>query len=456
MATLLVRHALLVATMDDERREIPDCDVLIDGQAVAQVGPNLQVEADEVIDARGCVVLPGLVNTHNHLYQTLYRVMPRTEQATFDTWITYLSRLWLERPFSPEAVYAAALVAFGEMLLTGCTTSADQHYVFPPGQPPDFVDRAIDAAREIGIRFHPARGCLSLGRSRGGQVPDELVQTEDEILRHAEQLIARHHDPRPFAMVRLVLAPTGIHSDTEAIYREMRVLASGHPGVQCHTHLYEFVDEAFSLQRYGLRPLDFMERVGWLGEDVLFYHVVNPNPDEVRRLAASGSVVSHSIAPDLRMGFGLSPIRELLDAGARVCLGTTGPAANDGVNLLSDMRLCLLTHRLRSRDPARWLSAREILWLATRGGALGLGRHELGAIAPGMGADLAIYDVERIDMAGHHDPLAALLFMGASHFTRATVVNGQVVARSGQLLRIDQEQATRAANRWARQLASTT
>jgi cytosine/adenosine deaminase-related metal-dependent hydrolase len=234
----------------------------------------------------------------------------------------------------------------------------------------------------------------------------------------------------------------------------MRALARANPGVHCHTHLSELKDEQFCLEKYGLRPLDFMEKVGWSGPEVLFYHVVNPNSDEVRRIAQNGCFVSHCPAPDMRMGYGLCPVRELLEAGANVCFGTTGPAANDGCNMLGDLRLCLLAHRLRFREASRWLSAREILRMATYNGARGLGRDDIGSIQPGKAADLAIYSVNRLDMAGNHDPLAALLFMGASHFTKATIVNGRKVACDGRLLTVDQEQVTRDANAWARRLVN--
>lgn len=449
--TLLIRNGLVV-TMDDDRRELAGCDVLVDGRAIVAVGPRLAAAAGETIDATGCVLLPGLVNTHNHIFQTLYRTLPQTQQAGFLDWEDELSRLLLERPLPPEALRVAAQVAFAEMLLTGCTTSSDQHYYFPRDGPADYVEREIEAALELGHRFHPARGCLTLGSSEGGVVPDALTESEDDVLAHCERLIAAHHDPGPFSMTRLVLAPTGIYSDSERMYRETAALARRHPGVHLHTHLYELADEQYSLERYGIRPLEFMEHAGWVGTDVVFYHVVNPTSDEVVRLAANGSFVSHCVAPDLRMGYGLTPVRELLDAGANLCLGTTGAAANDGANMVADLRLCLLTHRLRSREPARWLSARELLWMATRGGAAALGRDELGSIEPGKGADIAIFDVSGVDFAGNHDPVAALLFMGTSHRTRATIVNGRIVARDGRLALVDQDEIAREANSWARRL----
>jgi 8-oxoguanine deaminase len=455
VATLLIKNALLVATMDEDERELAGCDVLVDGPAIAEVGPGLEATADETINATDCVVLPGFVNTHNHCFQALYRSIPEVLDVNFVEWITFLTNLWLREPFSPDAVYSAALVNFGELLLTGCTATADQHYVYPSQQPSTFVDRTIDAARDAGIRFHPARGCLTLGRSRGGLVPDEFTQPEDVVLRHSQDLIERYHDPGDYAMTRLVLAPLGLYSDTEAIYREMRALAAEHSGVHCHTHLYEIADAEFSEANYGMRPLEFMERVGWAGDDVLFYHVVAPQPTqaEVLRLAQTGSFVSHCVASDMRLGYGLTPMRELIDAGANVCLGTTGVASNMGADMLLEAKLCLLAHRLRG-DERLWLTAREVLRLATKEGARGLGRDDLGSLEPGKCADLAIFDLNRIDMSGHHDPLAALLFQGISHQTKATIVNGKVVARDGVLLGFDQEEATRRANDWARRLVA--
>ncbi|MGE0518474.1 MAG: amidohydrolase family protein [Candidatus Binatia bacterium] len=455
MAQLLVKNARVVATMDDARREIPDCDILIDGAVISRVGPRLEAPGAEVLDASGCVVLPGFVNTHNHSFQGIYRILPKTQDVHFLDWITYLTSLWIERPVSPEAAQAAARVNFAEMVLTGTTLSADQHYLYPPGQPPEFVDRAIAAAAEVGLRYQPSRGCLTLGRSRGGLVADESTQPEDVVLRHAEALIARYHDPRPLAMVRIDLAPVGIYADSEAIFRQMRALAAAHPGVRLATHIHEAVDVDFTLARYGVRPVEFLARVGWLAPDVVLYHVTHPplTDAEITQLAASGAHVSHALASDLRLGWGLTRVRDLLDAGAHVCLGTTGPASNLGGDLLTEAQLVLLAHRVHALEPARWLTARETLWLATRAGARALGRDDLGSIEPGKGADLAVFAVETIDRAGHHDPVAALLFTGSSHFTRATIVNGRVVARDGRLLCFDQERAVREANAWARRMA---
>lgn len=456
MATLLLKNALVVATMDDERRELPDCDVLVDGPAIVRVEPGIDEPADEVIDCRGCVVLPGFVNTHNHLFQTLYRVMPQTQATDFVTWIGFLSQLWLRNPPVPDAVHAAALANFGEMLVTGTTTSADQHYLHIPGVPKLMVDRSVDAAREIGIRFHPARGCCTLGRSNGGLVADEICETEDEVLEHAADLIARYHDPSPYAMTRMVLGPLGPYADTETIYREMALLADEHPGVTLHTHLHEIADMAFCLERYGLRPLELMERAGWVGDRVLFYHMSDPAPtrEDVDKVAAMGCHVSHCLGSDMALSYDVMPIRDLVDAGANLCLGTTGCASNLGGHVLIEARFVAAVHRLSSKDPRRWVTPREVLWMATRGGAAGLNRDDIGSLEPGKAADIAVFDTNRLDFVGAHDPLAALVMLGATHHTKATVVNGRVVARDGHLVSMDEQTIVQQASDWARRLTA--
>lgn len=442
--------------MNDAREEINDCDVLVEDAEITAVGPGIEASAEHVIDARGCVVIPGLINTHNHTYQSLYRAIPETLDVGFVEWIDFLSELWIRKPFSPDAIHAAAAANLGELLLSGCTLSADQHYPYYSGKSLDYVDKAIEAADLVGIRFHPARGCVTLGTSNGGLVTDVFAQAEEEVLAHAQELISRYHDPQPGAMVRIVLAPLGIYSDTETIFREMRELAGEHPGVHCHTHLHEIADYQFSLDHYGVPPLGFMERVGWVGPEFLYYHYVAPRPSdvEIARVAEAGTFVSHCVASDLRLSYGLTPVRELMNLGGNVCLGTTGPASNAGADMVTEMKLVWLVHRLKSPDPADWLSARDVLWLATRQGARALGRDDLGSLEPGKAADLAIFDLNRLDMAGGHDPVAALIAMGSCHYTKATIVAGRIVAEDGSLTMADQEEIAQAANRWALQLAS--
>ena len=457
MSTLMVRNADLVVTMDDDRREIASCDVLVRDSAIVEVGPKLESEADETFDAQGCLVIPGLINTHNHMWGTLYRGLPDAVDVALDRWFGQFADRWHDRPLTPDALYAAALANMGKHLLTGCTTSNDHHWVYKRGIPLDFVDREIDAAREIGMRFHPSRGCMTLGESDGGNMPDDLTEPEDQVLNHAQELIDRYHDPSPYAMVRIQLSPTGVYSDSETIFREMRKLAQSSPGVTCPVHLYAGVlDRAASEALHGMTPLEFLEHVDWRGDDVMYYHFDTDDPSELNRVVEAGTWVSVCASVDLRMGYygpkegQIPPVRELLDGGGKVCFGTSNPAAHEGAGMLDDMWVCLLAERMRFDEPEKWLTARDVLWLATRGSALGLGRDDLGMIAPGKAADLAIFDLTTIDMAGHQDPVAYLT--GSCAYTKATIVNGRLVARDGRLLTVDQDEVARNCNAEARKL----
>ena len=452
MSSLLVKHARLVVTMDSERRELPNCDVLIRDGVIAEVSPGLSPrDVDEEVDATGCLVIPGLVNSHNHVFGTLFRTAPSLQRVLPRQWISGLFGLVEGRPVPPEAWDAVARAHFAKALLTGCTLTADHHWFYPAGHPKEFVDQEVKAARELGIRLHASRGCIT----RRGVLPDGLIEDENEVLEHAAEMINRYHDPGPHSMVRVFLAPTGLDCDTRAIFTEMRALAERYERVQLHTHVYPgYAPRADAVQRlYGCAPLEFLENVGWVGENVLLYHFTTKDLADVQRVAQQESWVSVCPAMDMRMSFAgpsgaLPPLRDLLDASGRVCLGSSNQAMNEGTNLLHDMHICWLAERLRTEDPKRWLTARDVLWMATRGGCLALGREELGAIEAGMGADLALFDLEGIEMACHVDPIPALF--GWTGFTRATIVNGRVVVREGRLLTADQDAVAREANRWSR------
>jgi cytosine/adenosine deaminase-related metal-dependent hydrolase len=440
--------------MDEARREIPDCDILIRDGVIAEVGSSRLVpgNVDDTLDASGCLVIPGLVNTHNHVFGTLFRAMPHLHRVGPKDWIDGLFKVVEQRPLTSEAMHAAALAHFGKSLLTGCTFTADHHWFYQKNGPKDFVDQEVEAARKIGIRLHASRGCIT----RGGLVPEGLVETETEVLKHAQQLIDKYHDPKPHSMLRIFLSPTGLHCDTRLIYREMRVLAERHPGVQLHTHLYPgYRPRAGLIEELCGHPLQFLEDVGWVGENVVLYHFTSDDRRDVDRVAAQRSWVSVCPAMDMRMSFAgpmgaLPPLRELLDASGRVCIGSSNQAMNEGTVLLHDMRVCWLADRLRSDDPERWVTARDVLWMATRGGCLALGREDLGSIEPGKGADLAIFDIEGIETACYADPVPALYgFIG---YTKATIVNGQIVARDGRLLTVNQDEVARNAHRRARDL----
>jgi 8-oxoguanine deaminase len=435
--------------MDDARTRIPGGDVFMEDGLVRQVGKGLKVKAARTLDARGCVVIPGMVNTHHHLYQTLTRNVPAVQDAKLFDWLLHLYELW--KNLTPEMVRVSALVGLGELLLTGCTMSTDHFYVFPKDQPGDLIDREIDAAKTLGIRFHPSRGSMSLGRSKGGLPPDEVVQTESEILKDCERLVARYHDPSPGAMLRIAVAPCSPFSITTELLKETADYAR-RAKLKAHTHLAETLDEEkFCLERFGLRPLDYMEKTGWLGENFWYAHAVCLNDDEVRRMGRTRTGVAHCPTSNMRLGSGTSPLRRMIEAKVPVGLGVDGSASNDSSDMLAEARQAMLVHRIAGGAGAT--TAEEVLRLATRGGAEVLGRDDAGSLEPGKAADAAVFDLNGIDRAGSwHDPLAALVFTGISHRTRWTVVNGEVVVEDGRLVNIDEEKTAATANKLAAQL----
>ena len=435
----LIRGARLVATMDDDRRRIPGGYVVVDGETIAAVGagePPASVNADRTIDARGKVVLPGLVNTHHHLPQTLTRNVPRVQEAPLFTWLTELYEVW--RGTTADAVDAAARVGLGELLLTGCTTTTDHLYLFPRGED-RLIDVEIAAARDLGIRFHPTRGSMSRGRSEGGLPPDDVVQDEDTILADSRRLVREYHDPRPGAMTRIALAPCSPFSVTDELMRRTADLAREH-GVRLHTHLAETRDEdAYCLATYGCRPAEYLRRLGWLGADVWLAHCVHLNAEEALLFGETGTGVAHCPSSNFRLGSGIAPVRALLEAGAPVGLGVDGSASNDSSNMLAEARQALLAHR-GDPDTTRWLTAEEALWMATRGGAACLGRDDVGSLAPGKAADLVLVETRRLSYAGaSSDILAALVFTPFPEPVDTVMVNGRIVVEGGALVGVDVE-----------------
>jgi cytosine/adenosine deaminase-related metal-dependent hydrolase len=433
----LIHDARLVVTMDDRRTRIAGGHVLIEDDRIAGVGagsPPAAATFDRRIDARGKVVLPGLVNTHHHLPQTLTRNVPRVQEAPLFRWLTDLYEVW--RGFDADAVDAAARVGLGELLLTGCTTTSDHLYLFPRGQP-DLIDVEVAAARELGIRFQPTRGSMSRGQSQGGLPPDDVVQDEEAILADSRRLIRAYHDARPRAMTRIALAPCSPFSVTDDLMRRTAALAREH-GVRLHTHLAETRDEeAFCLDVHGCRPVEYLRRLGWLGPDVWLAHCVHLSDDEVRLFGETGTAVAHCPTSNFRLGSGVAPVRKLLDAGVPVGLGVDGSASNDSSNMLAEARQALLAHRA-DPDPSRWLSADDVFWLATRGGARCLGRDDIGSLEPGKAADLVLIDTRRLSYAGAgSDLLAALVFSPWPEPVDTVIVNGRVVVQNGKLPGVD-------------------
>lgn len=435
MSTLLIKHADMLVTMEglgEANRRISDGGLFVHDNIIQQVAPTsaLPEKADRVIDASGMVVLPGLINTHHHLYQTLTRAVPGAQDAPLFEWLKTLYGIWAG--MTPEAIHTSTLVGLAELVLSGCTTASDHLYIYP-GE--CRIDDEIRAAQEVGIRFQPCRGSMSLGQSDGGLPPDGVVEDEDVILRDSQRAIETYHDPQPGAMVRIVVAPCSPFSVTAALMRESAALARSY-GVMLHTHLAETKDEeVFCLERFGKRPVAYVEDLGWMGDDVWHVHCVHLNQDEIELFAQTGTGVCHCPSSNMRLGSGIAPVRELLDAGANVALGVDGSASNDSSHLLAEVRMALLLQRVQEAPTA--LSAEEALWMATRGGAAVLGRDDIGQLSPGKAADVIGLRLDRLDYAGGlHDALAPLVFC---HPQRAdlSVINGKIVVEDGQLLTVD-------------------
>ncbi|OGR51546.1 MAG: 8-oxoguanine deaminase [Elusimicrobia bacterium GWA2_62_23] len=444
--TLLVKNALVLATMDDAGREIAGGDVYIEGPEIKKVGKGLKVKADTVIDAKGCVVLPGMVNTHHHLYQTLTRNLPKVQDAELFDWLVYLYDIW--KHVNPEAIYASTQLGLGELLLTGCTTSSDHLYLFPKKDSGFFIDTQIAAAREIGMRFTATRGSMSRGRSKGGLPPDSVVQSEDFILKDCERLINKFHGREKFAMTHVAMAPCSPFSVTTELLKLTAEMAKKWD-VRMHTHLAETKDEeAFCEKLFKMRPLEYMESVGWVDEgNAWFAHCVYINEAEAKRMGHTHTGVAHCPCSNLRLGSGIAPVPMFLRHNVPVGLGVDGSASNDSCDMLGEARQCMLVHRLEN---VKAMPARKAFELATRGGAAVLGRKDIGSIEPGKAADLAIFDVSGLEFAGSKsDPLASLLFCGVSHRTKYTVVNGRVVVRNGRLVNVDEFKLAERANKAA-------
>ena len=458
--TLLIRDADLVVTVDEQRRELPRASVLVRGRAIEAIGPadNLPREANEVIDARGHIVIPGLVNTHHHMYQSLTRAIPAAQDAELFGWLKTLYPIWAG--LTPEMVRVSTQVAMAELLLSGCTTSSDHLYLYPNGVR---LDDSIEAAEAIGMRFHAARGSMSVGESAGGLPPDALVEREDAILADTRRLIETWHDASRFSMRRVVAAPCSPFSVSRELMRDSAELARSY-GTRLHTHLAENDhDIAYSREKFGMTPTEYAESLGWLGDDVWHAHCVKLDGQGIARFAATGTGVAHCPCSNMRLASGIAPIRRMLDAGVPVGLGVDGSASNDGAHLLGEARQALLLARVgRALEPfgcdhgPAEMTARHTLEIATRGGARVLGRDDIGHLAPGMAADLALFDLRTLALAGGavHDPLGALLLCAPSQ-AAYTVVNGRVVVREGQLATLELVPLLARHNALARQLAGS-
>lgn len=431
MPTLLARHIHTLMTMDAQRRELHDAALFIRDGVVEAVGTLADMPAqtaDTVLDLPHHVVIPGLVNTHHHMVQSLTRVIAQDRELF--GWLTSLYPIWAG--LTGEAVYTASKLAMAELMLSGCTTSSDHLYIYPNDAT---LDDQIRAAQEIGMRFHAARGSMSVGESDGGLPPDSVVEREDDVLKDTRRVIEQYHDDARHAMLRIVVAPCSPFTVSNDLMRESAALARSY-NVHLHTHLAENDNDiAYSLEVYGMRPGDYAENVGWLGDDVWHAHCVKLNGEEIGLFARTGTGVCHCPSSNMRLASGIAPVRQMRDAGVNVALGVDGSASNDSGHLLAEARQALLLQRVGG-DPAA-MTAREALEIATLGGAAVLGRDDIGALAPGMSADFAAFDLHQPGFAGAlHDPVAALVFCQSVNAS-LTVINGRVVVQEGQLLTTD-------------------
>ena len=415
--------------MDDERRELRAVDIHVRDGQIAAIGQGLRItKTTDVIDGSSCIVTPGLVNTHHHLYQTLTRAVPGGQDALLFGWLQTLYPIWAK--FSPEHMRISALVGLAELALSGCTMSSDHLYLFPNGSR---LDDTIAAAQEIGLRFFPTRGAMSIGQSLGGLPPDSLVEREEDILNDCVRVLDQFHDPTPSAMVRVGIAPCSPFSVSRELMRDAALLARD-KGVYLHTHLAENdEDVSYSLEKFGCRPGQYAEDLGWTGPDVWHAHCVKLDAEEQTLFARTKTGVAHCPCSNCRLGSGIAPIRQMRDRGVPVGLGVDGSASNDAGNLILEARQAMLLQRVSEGADA--MSARESLEIATRSGADILGRPECGRIAIGKRADFAIWEANCLENAGSWDP-AALLLAGPTK-VKHLIVDGRMIVEDGQLLSVD-------------------
>ncbi len=458
MTTLLIRNAAVLVTMDNQRREIPGGGLFIRDGFIEKVGTaqELPSEADAVLDLHDHVVLPGLINTHHHFYQTLTRVVPAAQNANLFNWLKTLYPIWAR--MNPEDIFTSTQTALAELALSGCTTASDHLYLFPNGSK---LDDEIAGAREVGLRLQASRGSMSLGESQGGLPPDSVVDKEDAILEDSVRLIERYHDAAPGAVVQIVLAPCSPFSVTGELMKQSARLARQY-GVHLHTHLAETQDEeAFCVEKFGYRPVAYMQSVDWTGPDVWFAHSVHVSQPEIELYAHTGCGVAHCPSSNMRLASGIAPVLEYLRAGVKLGLGVDGSASNDGSHLLAEARQAMLLARLRAGlegaslsagDAPPLLTARQALELATRGGAAVLGRADIGSLEVGKCADFIAFDLNRLGFAGAlSDPVAALLFC-APQEVDLNVVGGRVIVQGGRLLTVDLPRLVARHNRAAQRL----
>jgi len=455
--TILIKNIEALVDLDAEQGYVKDGYLFVENGIIQSVGSGVPPRRAarrilKTIDAKGMIALPGFVNTHHHLFQTLTRAYPSVMDAGLFDWLKALYPVWAK--LDEEAVYLGTQVGMIELMFSGCTTTTDHHYLFTQGRrglpSPRFIDVQIEAARELGMRFQPCRGSMSLGEKDGGLPPDSIVQSEEEILRDSERLINAYHDPSFGAMVRIALAPCSPFSVTPHLMQETAQLARRH-GVRLHTHLAETLDEEeFCQERYGCRPLDYLESVGWLSDDVWLAHGIHFSRNEISRLGRAGVAIAHCPSSNMRLGSGIAPVLALLKSGVSIGLAVDGSASNDASNMLLDIKGALFIQRL-IHGPAA-LRVKDVFKMATEGGARCLGREDLGVLKPGKAADIALFDLNELNYSGAGDPLGALALC-APTTVHTLIVNGRVLIKNHELQsNIDLERLVASHRKKARKL----
>jgi len=436
MSTVLIKNCSRIF-QSAAKGVLKDCDILIRGNVIAEIGRNITVPADRVIDGRNRVVIPGLVNSHHHFYQTFTRNLPAVQNAELFEWLVYLYEIW--KNIDIDAVYNSSMLAMGELLKTGCTTATDHHYLYPKDIDGDIMAAQFAAAEKLGMRFSPTRGSMSLSKKDGGLPPDSVVQDEKTILRDSERVIKAYHDPSDFSMKKIVLAPCSPFSVTEGLMKDSAALARQY-GVRLHTHLAETRDENdFCLKVYGRRPLKVMEDCDFLGEDVFFAHGIHFNDEELEILASTGTHIAHCPTSNMRLGSGICRVTEMIPKNINVGLAVDGSASNDSSDLLGEVRNALMLQRVHYGAAAVTVS--DVLKLGTENGARLLGYDKTGTLEVGMAADLAVFNLDKLEYAGAmSDPVAALIFSGYNHEAEYTLVNGKIAVDRGRLTGIDEDE----------------
>ena len=442
MASILIKNAKSIVSCDDNDKVYSGENIYIEDGIIKYIGKEDKV-ADRVIDASKHFVYPGLINTHHHLYQTFSRNLEQVQNMELFEWLITLYEIW--KNLDKDVIYYSSLTGMGELLKSGCTTCFDHHYVFPKQCADQILHSQFKAASDLGIRMHSSRGSMDLSKKDGGLPPDTVVQTIDEILRDSERVTKLFHDPNEFSMQRIVLAPCSPFSVTADLLRESAILAR-ELKVRLHTHLAETIDEEnYTLERFGVRPLEYMESLGWIGNDVWFAHGIHFNDEELRVLAKTGTGVAHCAISNMKLSSGICRVPEMLDLGVNVGLGVDGSASNDGSNLLEELRISYLVHRLNSSKQAP--RGYDILKIATRGSAKVLGRNDIGSLEVGKAADLFLIDTSGLECVGAlYDPKSILGTVGWKGAVAYTITNGKVVVENGKLVNIDEEREAALAN----------